>query len=97
MPDFHENDLLPGAGGGVKQLDEVDDSECFEPTLPESSEHKPAKPPGQPASKEHYVDAALRNSGIIRSPADPIPERELRLRRQTMQKWRSPASLSLAR
>jgi hypothetical protein len=76
MPNFHENDLLLDSGGDLIQPAEVDDSECFEPFVPQRSvspAHNPAQLPRPPALPR-LVDEFIRDMGYLRTPADAPPE-----------------------
>jgi hypothetical protein len=77
MPDAPENDLLPTAGGYVKQPAELDDGGCFEPFIPEVSVSPGPKPAPKPErSLTSLVDQILRDRGFA-IPTDAGPETEI--------------------
>jgi hypothetical protein len=76
MSNSQENHLLLGAEEHLKQPSAVDETECFEPTVPQPSVspvHSPAPPP-KPRGLTPVVDECLRELGILPIPSKAIPE-----------------------
>ena len=76
MPNSHENDLLLGAEGHVKQPSTVDDIECFEPFVPHpavSPVDSPAQLP-EPHGLTRWLDEYFLDRGILPIPSNATPE-----------------------
>lgn len=75
-PNAPENNLPPAAAGYVKQPDEPDDGECFEPYIPPDPAPpapKPAPKPG-PSPFMQLLYKIDRDNGWVTTPADTPPE-----------------------